>query len=137
MEIVILRSPVKAARLRTLGRARDGVLRLAVDVTREVVAAGGEFHADCEEALLEDGSLGEHVWGADLDPETGTLRFQALINIKPQQGSRTMSVEDPSVQARIEDAAGKLLFITDTATFVLQDGATTPPLDLSLVAVGK
>ncbi len=108
MEIVILRSPVKAARLRTLGRARDGVLRLAVDVTREVVAAGGEFHADCEEALLEDGSLGEHVWGADLDPETGTLRFQALINIKPQQGSRTMSVEDPSVQARIEAIVRRL-----------------------------
>lgn len=41
------------------------------------------------------------------------------------------------VQARIEDAAGKLLFITDTATFVLQDGPTTPPLELSLVAVGK
>ena len=41
------------------------------------------------------------------------------------------------VQARIEDAAGKLLFITDTATFVLQDSATTAPLDLSLVAVGK
>lgn len=39
------------------------------------------------------------------------------------------------LQARIETAGGKLLFITDTATFVLENSAATPPTDLTLVAV--
>ena len=31
-------------------------VKLAVDVRREVLAGGGELHADCEQVLLEDGS---------------------------------------------------------------------------------
>ena len=29
------------------------------------LAGGGEYHADCEEALLENGSRQEDIWGAD------------------------------------------------------------------------
>src|SRR5262245_30165806 len=43
-------------------------VKLAVDVKREVVAGGGELHADCETVLLEDGSEQEDVWGADWWP---------------------------------------------------------------------
>ncbi len=39
------------------------------------------------------------------------------------------------LQARVENAAGKLLFITDTATPVLESSAETAPTQLSLVAV--
>jgi hypothetical protein len=38
-------------------------IKLAVDVERNILAGGGEYHADCEEALLEDGSRQEDVWG--------------------------------------------------------------------------
>ena len=38
-------------------------IKLAVDVERNILAGGGEFHADCQEALLEDGSHQENVWG--------------------------------------------------------------------------
>ena len=31
-------------------------IKLAVDIRRAILAGGGEFHADCETALLEDGS---------------------------------------------------------------------------------
>jgi len=102
MEIRILSVPASDGTLRGLGRARGGTIRLAVDVERTLVAAGGEFHADCEEVLLEDGSVPENVWGADLDPDSGTLAFVSLINIKPQQGGRTMLVEEPTVRGRIE-----------------------------------
>ncbi len=56
-------------------------IKLAVDVERGIVAGGGEYHADCEEVLLEDGSLQENIWGADWYPESRTVTFGALINI--------------------------------------------------------
>ena len=31
-------------------------IKLAVDIEREILAGGGTLHADCEAALLEDGS---------------------------------------------------------------------------------
>ena len=31
-------------------------IKLAVDVQRNIVAGGAEYHTDCEEILLEDGS---------------------------------------------------------------------------------
>jgi hypothetical protein len=31
-------------------------IKVAVDIRREILAGGGEFHADCEQVLLADGS---------------------------------------------------------------------------------
>jgi hypothetical protein len=38
-------------------------IKLAVDIRRGILAGGGVMHADCEVALLEDGSQQEDVWG--------------------------------------------------------------------------
>jgi len=77
-------------------------IKLAVDVERNILAGGGEYHADCEEVLLEDGSRQENVWGADWYPESRKVGFGALINIRPQQGNRGMEIEDPRLRERIE-----------------------------------
>jgi hypothetical protein len=37
-------------------------IKLAVDVERNILAGGGEYHADCEEVLLENGSRQEDIW---------------------------------------------------------------------------
>ena len=84
-------------------------IKLAVDVERGTLAGGGEYHADCEEALLEDGSRQQDIWGADWHPESKTLEFVALINIRPRQGNRGMEIEDPSVKLKIEGVVRRLL----------------------------
>jgi len=45
--------------------AQGSYIKLAVDIARGVVVGGGEYHADCEEILLERGSRQEDIWGAD------------------------------------------------------------------------
>jgi len=77
-------------------------IKLAVDVERNILAGGGEYHADCEEVLLEDGSRQEDIWGADWYPESKTVGFVALINIRPRQDNRGMEVENPELRAKIE-----------------------------------
>ena len=83
--------------LETLG----SYIKLAVDVERAIVAGGGELHADCEQALLEDGSHQEDVWGADWDP-SGEIRFGSLINIRPRQGNRSLELQSPELRQRVE-----------------------------------
>lgn len=77
-------------------------IKLAVDVRRRVVAGGGALHADCEAALIEDGSQQSDIWGADWLPESREVHFESLINIRPKQGNRSMTITDPALRATIE-----------------------------------
>lgn len=109
MKIRILRQRATEAEVRDMLEAHGSYIKLAVDVERGILAGGGEYHADCEEALLEDGSLQEHVWGADWYPDTRTVGFVALINIRPRQGNRGMEIEDPTLRQRIMAIVRRLL----------------------------
>ncbi|MCI0439769.1 MAG: DUF5674 family protein [Chloroflexi bacterium] len=84
-------------------------IKLAVDVRRGVAAGGGALHADCEALLLEDGSRQEDVWGADWVPETQEVRYEALINIRPSQDNRSMTIQDPALRDRIAEIVRRLL----------------------------
>ncbi|MBM4432002.1 MAG: hypothetical protein FJ026_16885 [Chloroflexi bacterium] len=84
-------------------------VKLAVDVGREVLAGGGELHADCEWVLLEDGSRQEDIWGADWLPFSQEVQFEALINIRPRQSNLSMTILDPAIRARVETIVRQLL----------------------------
>ena len=87
----------------------DSYVKLAVDVRREVLAGGGELHADCEQVLLEDGSRQEDIWGADWLPFSQEVQFEALINIRPRQNNPGMTILDPAIRARVGAIARQLL----------------------------
>ena len=80
-------------------------VKLAVDVRRGVAAGGGALHADCEAVLSEQ----EDIWGADWIPETQEVRYEALINIRPSQNNRSMTILDPSVRERVGEIVRRLL----------------------------
>src|SRR5512139_526665 len=98
MRIRIIRRPATQEEIQEMLKELETYVKLAVDVERGIVAGGGEYHADCEEALLEDGSRQEDIWGADWYPQFKTVQFVALINIRPRQGNRGMEVEDPKLR---------------------------------------
>ena len=108
MHVHLLHESPTADQLQEMLEAQLTYIKLAVDVERGIVAGGGEYHADCEEVLLEDGSLQENIWGADWYPESRTVTFGALINIRPRQGNRGMEIVDPALRARIEQVVRRL-----------------------------
>ena len=83
-------------------------IKLAVDINREIIAGGGEVHADCELILLNDGSSSADIWGADWYPRTGKIEYESLINLKPRQ-NRSMHVLDEGVRSRIAEVIGEKL----------------------------
>ena len=76
-------------------------IKLAVDVRRRIIAGGGALHADCQAALLEEGSEQVDIWGADWIPASRDVRFESLINIRPKQQNRSMTIVDPKLQQTI------------------------------------
>jgi hypothetical protein len=60
------------------------------------------MHADCEAVLLEDGSQQTDIWGADWVSESQEVRFESLINLRPKQSNRSLTVGDPALRKAIE-----------------------------------
>jgi hypothetical protein len=107
--ILILRNRPSKEQLAGMLEMLGLYVKLAVDVRRGVAAGGGALHADCEAVLREDGSEQEDVWGADWIPETQEVRYEALINIRPSQNNRSMTILDPSVRERVGEIVRRLL----------------------------
>jgi Protein of unknown function (DUF5674) len=107
--IHIVRSRATAQQIAEMLETLSDYIKLAVDVQRGILAGGGAMHADCESALLDDGSHQQDVWGADWYPSSGQVAYESLINIRPRQGNRSLEVTDPELRARIADVVNALL----------------------------
>jgi hypothetical protein len=108
--ILIIREQATVEEIEQMAETYVGLMiKLAVDVEREILAGGGELHADCEQTLLEDGSQQENVWGADWYPEVRRVGFESLINIRPRQQNRSMEIKDPVLREKIEIIVRNLL----------------------------
>lgn len=64
--MIIVREPTTSGKIIEMAEPFFGLrIKLAVDVTKEILAGGGELHFDCEQLLLDYGSQQENIWGAD------------------------------------------------------------------------
>jgi len=111
--IVLVRDRIDPAQLRRLTQAFFvDMVKVVVDVERGVAAVGGELHVDAADLLLDDGSLQEHLWGANYYPGRGVddcIEYVSLINIRPAHGNRSMEVENPATRVRIRELTTTLI----------------------------
>ena len=83
----------------------DTMIKGVVDIEREVIAVGGEYHIDASTVLVESGSQAQNLWGFNwYFDELGDKRIEyiALINIRPAQGNKTMEVKDLSLRDKMK-----------------------------------
>lgn len=109
----LIRTPIPLTEVVAIARRRFGdMAKAAVDVSRGVMAIGGELHSDEEALLLEDGSVQANVWGINIYPaEAGDawIEFDSMINVRPSANNRTRGVDDPGIQARIRQVVDSLI----------------------------
>ena len=107
--IYFLNSRATKRQIEEMLQTLETYIKLAVDVEMGVLAGGGALHADCEAVLIEDDSQQQKIWGADWIPETQEVRFEALINIRPRQSNRSMTIQDVAIRQRVEQIVRSLL----------------------------
>jgi hypothetical protein len=108
----MIREPLARAEIAAIAQGQFGdMVKAVVDVSRRIMAIGGEMHSDEEALLLDDGSTQQDLWGINLYPaETGArwIEFDSMINVRPGQGNRSRNVEDPELQHTIRTIVGEL-----------------------------
>lgn len=81
-------------------------VKAVVDVERNCMAVGGQWHADAQKALLADGSHPENLWGIRIYPENpqfAWIVFDSMINMRPSQGNFSRDVKDPDLRKTITE----------------------------------
>jgi hypothetical protein len=113
MKIELIKVKIDSKTIKELAESSYGsMFKIAVDIEKGLIAAGGEFHADGEQVLVQNGSKQGDIWGANFYPfekPHDRIQFSALINIRPSAGNRSMNVEDTGIRSRIKRLIEALL----------------------------
>ncbi|EKD22795.1 MAG: hypothetical protein ACD_83C00266G0002 [uncultured bacterium] len=104
----LIDSPISIDRLKELAKQNYGeMIKGVVDLEKKILALGGEMHADAEQFLLESGSKQQNVWGFNLYPSESDLNnfieYHSLINIRPNQGNRSMFIEIEEIREKVKE----------------------------------
>jgi len=109
MEILIAREPIDKETLNALAKEWHITLVKGVaDISRAIVALGGEWHIDANNRLIEDGSEQKNLWGFNIYPKehgNKAIEYNSLINIRPMQGNRSMEIMDEETRKAVRRVA--------------------------------
>jgi hypothetical protein len=76
------------------------MIKGAVDIEGGRIALGGDYHIEDSELLTSMGSKFEDIWGFNIRFEEnpdGVLEFDSMVNIKPNLGNRSRSINNEEV----------------------------------------
>jgi hypothetical protein len=107
--ILLLHEKASLEQIQAMSEEYSGMIKIAVDIRREILAGGGEMHADCEQILLQNGSEQDDIWGANWYPTNQRIEFEALINIRPLLGNRGMLIQSEEIRQKVESISRKIL----------------------------
>ena len=69
------------------------LVKVVVDIEKEIMMVDAEMHADEESVLLEEhGSIQNNLWGINLYPDLigdDWIEFDSIINIRPLDKNRS------------------------------------------------
>lgn len=87
------------------------IIKIVVDVGRQIIGADEEMHADIEYQLLDQGSDQKDLWGANLlyGGKKYEIEYTSFINIRPGEGNRSMEIEIPQARRQVEFLIHKLV----------------------------
>lgn len=97
---------VSLSELKQLADKMYGTLvKVDVDIAKNIIVIDMDMHADGEAYLLENGSKQDDLWGINLHPDkfgsNEFIEFDSMINIRPRQNNPSRDVLDEAVRAKI------------------------------------
>jgi len=101
----IISGNITIEEIRNMAKAMFGnLVKVVVDIEKEIIAIDGELHSDEEVMLLENGSNQDNLWGINIYPDLQVnerIEFDSMINLRPRLGNMTRSVDSPEIREKI------------------------------------
>ncbi len=106
--IVVLDKKATTEQITEMAQDYEGYIKFVVDVSKKIVAGGGERHVDAEQKLLALGSRQEDLWGGGIDWETKEIDYNSMINLRHSQNNPSRDVLSDIVRKQMNDVVHTL-----------------------------
>ena len=106
--IIILSQPAIEEDIKKASEHYPNYIKITIDLEKETVAIGGEYHFDAEQQLLKLGSKQENIWGGGLELISKTLETYAMINVRTKVNP-SQDICDSTIKHRFLEIAYKFL----------------------------
>jgi len=105
---------ISLAEIKAMAQAMFGdLVKVVVDLEKQIMVVNAELHADEEALLLANGSKQQNLWGINLYPELFNtpdfIEFDSMINLRPSWNNKTRGVDDQKIQKQIIELVNKLV----------------------------
>lgn len=94
--------------LKKLAAGFDGEIKAVVDLKRNILAAGSEWHHEARDLLVKDGSDADDLWGARINIKTGSISYKSQIN-EGRVGAENNEIADQEIRSEVEVVIHSLL----------------------------
>lgn len=108
MAIVIVKDRVSRKEFEKAKEDYQTYIKITVDLKKEAVALGGEYHADAEALLLKQGSKQKNIWGGGVNLETKRIETNAIINLRPRE-NESAEILDKKIRKKFIKIIKKVL----------------------------
>ncbi len=107
--IFVLNRKITPEEFRRAREVYSDYIKTVIDVDKNILAVGGEYHIDCEEALIQEGSKLQNLYGGGYRVSTHEVEYMAMSNFKPNLGKTTYEIMDPIIREKLLELTQKYL----------------------------
>lgn len=104
----ILHKKPSPATIKKLAAGFDGEIKAVVDLKRNILAAGSEWHHEARDMLIKNGSDADDLWGARINVKTGAISFKSQIN-ENRVGAENNEIADQEIRSEVEAVIQSML----------------------------
>src|SRR3989344_30032 len=109
--ILILNRKITPEEFQQVREIYNDYIKTVMDIERNILVVGGEYHIDCEEILIRSGSKLENLYGGGYRVSTKEIEYMAMSNYKPALGKTTYEIMDGDIRTKLKELTEKYLEI--------------------------
>jgi len=109
--IIVLSKKITPKEFEQAREVYPDYIKTVIDIKKNILAVGGEYHIDCEEVLLKQGSKQEDLYGGGYQISTKKVEYMALSNYKPALKRVTYEIADLKIRQKLEQLTRQFLEI--------------------------
>lgn len=110
MAVVVVKNKLSKKDLDQALEDYSNYIKITIDIVREIVAIGGEYHADAEDILIKEHNCKQKdIWGGGYNTDTKAFETGAMINMRPFDENSSMEILESETRSKFLEIAKKAL----------------------------
>lgn len=106
--VIVVDKRATPEQIEQMAKDYAGYIKFVVDISKKILAGGGERHVEAEQKMLVLGSKQENLWGGGIDWDTKEIDYNSMINLRSSQNNPSRDVLSQEIRKQIDTIVSEL-----------------------------